>query len=167
MSIFVPGMRCPLCEKTMCAEDDVVGFAPIIENCEDELFFANDATFHRICIELHPLYERLMCRLKLWDEALAANLASHHECLFCKKSIVDPDDCYNFGFLTYDRRSPLWYLNYRECHENCLCSGARADNITNSLNDLVGSPDVSPIKLAGLMKRLKTASDARREVAEP
>ncbi len=26
MSMFVPGMRCPLCEKTMCAEDDVVSF---------------------------------------------------------------------------------------------------------------------------------------------
>ena len=66
MSIFIPGMRCPLCEKTMGAEDDVVSFAPIIENCEDELFFANDATFHRKCLEKHPLFQLLEKRNNIY-----------------------------------------------------------------------------------------------------
>ena len=165
MALIFSNSVCPLCNELL--GEDIIAFPRMIENSADELLFADDAAFDRICIERHRLYERLMCRLKLWDEASAANLASHHECLFCKKSIVDPDDCYNFGFLTYDRRSPLWYLNYSECHENCLCSGVRADYITNSLNDLVGSPDVSPIKLAELMKRLKTAPDTRREDLKP
>ena len=66
MSISILGMRCPLCEKTMCAEDDVEGFAPIIENCEDELFFANDATFHRKCLEKHPLFQLLEKRNNIY-----------------------------------------------------------------------------------------------------
>ena len=164
MALIFKNSICPLCNKLL--GENIVAFPRMIENPADELLFADNAVFHRICLERHPLYERLMCRLNLWAEALAANLASHHECLFCKKSIVHPDDCYNFGFLTYDQLSPLWHLNYRECHEKCLCSGAIADNITNSLIDLVGSPDVSPIKLTELMKRLKTASEAKMEEAQ-
>ena len=123
MPIFVPGMRCPLCEKTMCAEDDVVSFAPIIENCEDELFFANDATFHRKCLEKHPLFQLLEKRNNIYMSIARLPFKKRCECVFCHKVVTHPDDYEPLGFFTYDPVSPLYALNYRGYHRTCLQPG--------------------------------------------
>ena len=165
MAVILKNSTCSLCCKVV--GEDVIAFPRMIENPADELLFADDAAFHRSCLERHPLYDRLIYRVKLWEEALNANLSSRHECFICKKNIVHPDDCYNFGFLTYDQLSPLWYLNYRECHESCLCPGAIADDIANLLNDLVGNPHVSQMKLADLLKQFHIVSSIRLKEPKP
>ena len=159
MSIFVPGMRCPLCEKTMCAEDDVVSFAPIIENCEDELFFANDATFHRKCLEKHPLFQLLEKRNNIYMSIARLPFKKRCECVFCHKAVTHPDDYEPLGFFTYDPVSPLYALNYRGYHRTCLQPGIFPKEIIVALKAILDTKEIAPGEIADLLART-TASKA-------
>ena len=159
MSMFVPGMRCPLCEKTMCAEDDVVSFAPIIENCEDELFFANDATFHRKCLEKHPLFQLLEKRNNIYMSIARLPFKKRCECVFCHKAVTHPDDYEPLGFFTYDPVSPLYALNYRGYHRTCLQPGIFPKEIIVALKTILDTKEIAPGKIADLLART-TASKA-------
>ena len=159
MSIFVPGMRCPLCEKTMCAEDDVVSFAPIIENCEDELFFANDATFHRKCLEKHPLFQLLEKRNNIYMSIARLPFKKRCECVFCHKVVTHPDDYEPLGFFTYDQVSPLYALNYRGYHRTCLQPGIFPKETIVALKAIQDTKEIAPGKIADLLART-TASKA-------
>ena len=152
MSIFVPGMRCPLCEKTMCAEDDVVSFAPIIENCEDELFFANDATFHRKCLEKHPLFQLLEKRNNIYMSIARLPFKKRCECVFCHKAVTH-DDYEPLGFFTYDPVSPLYALNYRGYHRTCLQPGIFPKEIIVALKAILDTKEIAPSKIADLLAR--------------
>ena len=153
MSIFVPGMRCPLCEKTMCAEDDVVSFAPIIENCEDELFFANDATFHRKCLEKHPLFQLLEKRNNIYMSIARLPFKKRCECVFCHKVVTHPDDYEPLGFFTYDPVSPLYALNYRGYHRTCLQPGVFSQGIIVALQAIQDTKEIAAGKIADLLAR--------------
>lgn len=153
MSMFVPGMRCPLCEKTMCAEDDVVSFAPIIENCEDELFFANDATFHRKCLEKHPLFQLLEKRNNIYMSIARLPFKKRCECVFCHKAVTHPDDYEPLGFFTYDPVSPLYALNYRGYHRTCLQPGIFPKEIIVALKAIQETKEIAPGKIADLLAR--------------
>lgn len=153
MSIFVPGMRCPLCEKTMCAEDDVVSFAPIIENCEDELFFANDATFHRKCLEKHPLFQLLEKRNNIYMSIARLPFKKRCECVFCHKVVTHPDDYEPLGFFTYDPVSPLYALNYRGYHRTCLQPGIFPKEIIVALKAIQDTKEITAGKIADLLAR--------------
>lgn len=153
MSMFVPGMRCPLCEKTMCAEDDVVSFAPIIENCEDELFFANDATFHRKCLEKHPLFQLLEKRNNIYMSIARLPFKKRCECVFCHKAVTHPDDYEPLGFFTYDTVSPLYALNYRGYHRTCLQPGIFPQEIIVALKAILNTREIAPGKIADLLAR--------------
>lgn len=85
MAVILKNSTCSLCCKLL--GEDVIAFPRMIENPADELLFADDAAFHRSCLERHPLYDRLIYRVKLWEEALNANLSSRHECFICKKTL--------------------------------------------------------------------------------
>lgn len=159
MSIFVPGMRCPLCEKTMCAEDDVVSFAPIIENCEDELFFANDATFHRKCLEKHPLFQLLEKQNNIYMSIARLPFKKRCECVFCHKAVTHPDDYEPLGFFTYDPVSPLYALNYRGYHRTCLQPGIFPKEIIVALKAILDTKEIAPGEIADLLART-TASKA-------
>lgn len=159
MSMFVPGMRCPLCEKTMCAEDDVVSFAPIIENCEDELFFANDATFHRKCLEKHPLFQLLEKRNNIYMSIARLPFKKRCECVFCHKAVTHPDDYEPLGFFTYDPVSPLYALNYRGYHRTCLQPGIFPKEIIVALKAILDTKEIAPGEIADLLART-TASKA-------
>ena len=153
MSIFILGMRCPLCEKTMCAEDDVVGFAPIIENCEDELFFANDATFHRKCLEKHPLFQLLEKRNNIYMSIARLPFKKRCECVFCHKVVTHPDDDEPLGFFTYDPVSPLYALNYRGYHRTCLQPGIFPKEIIVALKAIQDTKEITAGKIADLLAR--------------
>ena len=153
MSMFVPGMRCPLCEKTMCAEDDVVSFAPIIENCEDELFFANDATFHRKCLEKHPLFQLLEKRNNIYMSIARLPFKKRCECVFCHKAVTHPDDYEPLGFFTYDPVSSLYALNYRGYHRTCLQPGIFPKEIIVALKTIQDTKEIAPGKIADLLAR--------------
>ena len=153
MSIFILGMRCPLCEKTMCAEDDVVGFAPIIENCEDELFFANDATFHRKCLEKHPLFQLLEKRNNIYMSIARLPFKKRCECVFCHKVVTHPDDYEPLGFFTYDPVSPLYALNYRGYHRTCLQPGVFSQGIIVALQAIQDTKEIAAGKIAYLLAR--------------
>ena len=159
MSIFVPGMRCPLCEKTMCAEDDVVSFAPIIENCEDELFFANDATFHRKCLEKHPLFQLLEKQNNIYMSIARLPFKKRCECVFCHKAVTHPDDYEPLGFFTYDPVSPLYALNYRGYHRTCLQPEIFPKEIIVALKAILDTKEIAPGEIADLLART-TASKA-------
>ena len=159
MSMFVPGMRCPLCEKTMCAEDDVVSFAPIIENCEDELFFANDATFHRKCLEKHPLFQLLEKRNNIYMSIARLPFKKRCECVFCHKAVTHPDDYEPLGFFTYDPVSPLYALNYRGYHRTCLQPEIFPKEIIVALKAILDTKEIAPGEIADLLART-TASKA-------
>ena len=159
MSIFVPGMRCPLCEKTMCAEDDVVSFAPIIENCEDELFFANDATFHRKCLEKHPLFQLLEKQNNIYMSIARLPFKKRCECVFCHKVVTHPDDYEPLGFFTYDPVSPLYALNYRGYHRTCLQPEIFPKEIIVALKAILDTKEIAPGEIADLLART-TASKA-------
>ena len=152
MSIFVPGMHCLLCEKTMGAEDDVVSFAPIIENCEDELFFANDATFHRKCLEKHPLFQLLEKRNNIYMSIARLPFKKRCECVFCHKVVTHPDDYEPLGFFTYDPVSPLYALNYRGYHRTCLQPGIFPKEIIVALK-AKDTKEIAPGKIADLLAR--------------
>ena len=153
MSMFVPGMRCPLCEKTMCAEDDVVSFAPIIENCEDELFFANDATFHRKCLEKHPLFQLLEKRNNIYMSIARLPFKKRCECVFCHKAVTHPDDYEPLGFFTYDPVSSLYALNYRGYHRTCLQPGIFPKEIIVALKAILDTKEIAPGEIADLLAR--------------
>ncbi len=153
MSIFILGMRCPLCEKTMCAEDDVVGFAPIIENCEDELCFANDATSHRKCLEKHPLFQLLEKRNNIYMSIARLPFKIRCECVFCHKVIAHPDDYEPLGFFTYDPASPLYALNYRGYHRTCLQPGVFSQGIIVALQAIQDTKEIAAGKIADLLAR--------------
>ena len=159
MSIFVPGMHCLLCEKTMCAEDDVVSFAPIIENCEDELFFANDATFHRKCLEKHPLFQLLEKRNNIYMSIARLPFKKRCECVFCHKVVTHPDDYEPLGFFTYDPVSPLYALNYRGYHRTCLQPEIFPKEIIVALKAILDTKEIAPGEIADLLART-TASKA-------
>ena len=139
MSIFVPGMHCLLCEKTMGAEDDVVSFAPIIENCEDELFFANDATFHRKCLEKHPLFQLLEKRNNIYMSIARLPFKKRCECVFCHKAVTHPDDYEPLGFFTYDPVSPLYAIFPKE--------------IIVALKAILDTKEIAPGEIADLLAR--------------
>lgn len=159
MSIFVPGMHCLLCEKTMDAEDDVVSFAPIIENCEDELFFANDATFHRKCLEKHPLFQLLEKRNNIYMSIARLPFKKRCECVFCHKAVTHPDDYEPLRFFTYDPVSPLYALNYRGYHRTCLQPGIFPKEIIVALKAILDTKEIAPGEIADLLART-TASKA-------
>ena len=159
MSIFVPGMRCPLCEQTMCAEDDVVSFAPTIENCEDELFFANDATFHRKCLEKHPLFQLLEKQNNIYMSIARLPFKKRCECVFCHKAVTHPDDYEPLGFFTYDPVSPLYALNYRGYHRTCLQPEIFPKEIIVALKAILDTKEIAPGEIADLLART-TASKA-------
>lgn len=153
MSIFIPGMRCPLCEKTMYAEDDVVGFAPIIENRDDELFFAHDATFHRKCLEKHPLFQLLEKRNNIYMSIARLPFKKRCECVFCHKVVTHPDDYEPLGFFTYDPVSPLYALNYHGYHKTCLQPGVFSQEIIVILQIIQDAREIAPGKIADLLVR--------------
>ena len=153
MSISILGMRCPLCEKTMCAEDDVEGFAPIIENCDDELFFANDATFHRKCLEKHPLFQLLEKRNNIYMSIARLPFKKRCECVFCHKVVTHPDDYEPLGFFTYDPVSPLYALNYRGYHRTCLQPGVFSKEIIVALKAIQDTKEIASGKIADLLAR--------------
>lgn len=153
MSISILGMRCPLCEKTMCAEDDVEGFAPIIENCDDELFFANDTTFHRKCLEKHPLFQLLEKRNNIYMSIARLPFKKRCECVFCHKVVTHPDDYEPLGFFTYDPVSPLYALNYRGYHRTCLQPGVFSKEIIVALKAIQDTKEIASGKIADLLAR--------------
>ena len=153
MSISILGMRCPLCEKTMCAEDDVEGFAPIIENCDDELFFANDTTFHRKCLEKHPLFQLLEKRNNIYVSIARLPFKKRCECVFCHKVVTHPDDYEPLGFFTYDPVSPLYALNYRGYHRTCLQPGVFSKEIIVALKAIQDTKEIASGKIADLLAR--------------
>ena len=51
MALIFKNSICPLCNKLL--GENIVAFPRMIENPADELLFADDAVFHRICLERH------------------------------------------------------------------------------------------------------------------
>lgn len=164
MSIFIPEMRCPLCEKAMSAEDNVVGFAAIIENRDDELSFAHDATFHRECLEKHPLFQLLEKRSDIYMSVALLPFEERCECIFCHNVITNPDDYEPLGFFTYDPVSPLYALNYRGYHKNCLLPGVFPKEIIVALQSIQDAKEIAPGKISNLLAQ---TTAAKAEEAKP
>ncbi len=148
MALILENSDCPLCGELLKGKE-IEAFPTFIENPLDDLIFANDAAFHRECLEKHPLYERLMERWEICDRARKDILASKHECMICHVPVSNPDECFGLGFFTYDSQSPLYPLNYRVCHDTCLVPGAFAVEIADELRRL--KSDIHSGKIACLL----------------
>lgn len=153
MALFLPGMLCSLCEKPMNEDDNIISFPAMMENPADELYFAYDATFHRACLEKHSSYRQLMDRLAIYHNAIDQPFEKRHECVSCHTVIVHYDEYMPLGFFTCDPANPLYVLNYRGCHKNCLQPGAFSPEMIVELQALLEAKEIALGKIAELLAR--------------
>lgn len=115
MALFVSGMACPVCGKSMTASGDVLMFSPFVADRSDPLFVFSDAVVHTACFARHPLSEQAT----YWhDEAVRNRKAAQRICAACGKAVLDPDDYFGTGLLTRAPDNPLYDFNFVHLHRS-------------------------------------------------
>ena len=130
MAIYLDGATvCPICSQVIHGAEEAVCYPPFIENERDELRFIHDGSFHKECLDRHPLSERIYARLNIYENALK-NL---NRCIICASPVTSPDECFALGFFTYAPDNSLYRFNYRICHCGCLKSDSPLGRALNEL----------------------------------
>jgi hypothetical protein len=57
MAIFVPGMKCPLCNQAIARDQARRLFPPFVKDERDPLFVFHDATVHDDCYVRDPRFQ--------------------------------------------------------------------------------------------------------------
>lgn len=113
MTIFVPGIRCVLCNKTISSSKESTAFSPFIANQLDALFVFSDAIVHTSCFTAHPLADEA----RRWHTtALHQQLPMNRICTVCGELITDPDDYFGTGLLSRVENEPLFPYNFIHLH---------------------------------------------------
>jgi len=113
MALFLPGMRCGLCEKPMTAADELVSFRPFVADRCDPLYIFSDATVHAACFAQHPLSDEAT---RWHDVAMRYRTPADRTCVACSQLILDPDDFFGTGLLSRDPNNPLYCFNFVHLH---------------------------------------------------
>ena len=65
MALFIPGMKCPICQQPILGDHSRRLFPPFITDEKDPLYVFHDATVHEECFQRHPLASQALERLRV------------------------------------------------------------------------------------------------------
>ena len=116
MAIFVPGMKCPLCNNPITREQARRLFPPFVKNSLDPLCLFHDATVHEDCLLRDPRRDALEAVMAL--RARARRLPK--TCIVCHEPIGHTKDCFSTEYLTSDPSNALYAYNYINIHRDHL-----------------------------------------------
>jgi hypothetical protein len=137
MAIVVLGKTlCPICNRVIDDEKQVISFPPIVTNEMDPLFLFHDSAFHEECFRRHPLATAATIRVEEMHEKTAP---ANRRCQVCMRLIVDPDDYFTLGHLVTAVNHPLWPYNYAQFHRSCLHDWKDRVFVKSLLEELLSS----------------------------
>jgi hypothetical protein len=120
MTLIIRGKTvCKICGRTLLDGEEVDGFPPFVPNQADPLAFFNDAAFHSVCFQQHPLSQAAEAR---FQECREKGSSGNRTCAICGRVIQNPDDYLGFGHLTDDPSQPAHALDYLKVHRSCLAT---------------------------------------------
>ena len=119
MALYIEGLStCRICEKVIENAEVLFSVPAIwIVNESDPLFPFSDSVLHKDCIINHPLGDKLMALIDDWS---ANTGPGKRKCSVSQKEVMDPDDYFQIGYLTYDKNNPLSQYNFMHFHKSLL-----------------------------------------------
>lgn len=107
--IFYSVTECPICGKVLNENEDIIAFPAFMSNMKDDLFFFNDAGFHRSCVMKHPFG---MKAIKYGEEFFFRTKPENRICIVSKKRITKMDDYLFTGVLSSDENETISRFNF-------------------------------------------------------
>ncbi len=134
MSIFIVGMKCSLCNKSMEKKDELISFPAFVQNKRDPLYLFSDGTFHLDCFYEHPLSKIAYEMLEMY---FIKTKPSEMICNICNKLITNPEHLFSLGYLTYEKTDQLFQYNYFHCHKDpCLQNWPEKQKVIGLFKDI-------------------------------
>lgn len=125
MAIFLPGMKCGICKKSISQNDKKIMFPSFVLNEKDPVYFFNDSTFHRKCFFNCQTSSRAM----LMYHELKRRVQKTKECCICKKEITDPENYIFFGCFSSNYDLEIRKYNFTMYHKTCFLESETKKNI--------------------------------------
>lgn len=108
MAIVILGKtRCAVCNKPILKGDEFVSFPAFVGNKLNPLSIYSDAAVHTSCIENDELGQLSLNVVSQLD-----NLFQTKQCCICNQTIAQPKDYFFFGYLTHNRNSPVYRVQF-------------------------------------------------------
>lgn len=151
MAIFIPGMKCIICNQAIVQGQEKKSFPPFVSNKYDPIYVFSDAICHLECYCGHPLAEKAQIRFNEFKEKTNP---SKRVCSICNQQIINPDDYLGLGHLTDDAMNALYEYNYKQYHSSCLKKWPGLPNLYSLLNQFQESEKWGGAGLKVLLKSI-------------
>ncbi len=125
MAIFLPGMKCGICKKSISQKDKKIMFPSFVLNEKDPIYFFNDSTFHRKCF----FNDQMSNQATLMYNELVRRTKKTKECCICKKEITDPESYIFFGCFSSNYDQEISKYNFTMYHKTCFLASETKKNI--------------------------------------
>jgi hypothetical protein len=115
MALFIPGTKCPLCNREIASGEARRLFPAFVRNSRDPLHVFHDATVHEQCLSRDarlPVLEAVM--------TLRAKSRAEKSCVVCHRTIAGLSDYYSTEYITADSTHELFAYNYLTFHRSHL-----------------------------------------------
>jgi hypothetical protein len=137
MAIVILGKTvCPICNRVIEDEKQVVSFPPFVTNELDPLILFHDSALHEECFRRHPLATAATKRLEEMHDKTAP---VSRRCSVCTRLIVDPGDYFTLGHLVTAENHALWPYNFTQFHRSCLPDWQDRVFVKSLLEELLSS----------------------------
>ena len=131
--IFIKGMECPLCNNKINDTDEMIGFPPITSNKKDPLWIISDSAIHKVCYD-NFLYKNEMEKvLNLYANSMKTK--KRNKCDICNEQIIDPDEFFTLGYLTFNENDELYKFNFFKLHKKCISQIKDVHKLLNLLEN--------------------------------
>ena len=125
MAIFLPGMKCGICKKSISQKDKKIMFPSFVLNEKDPIYFFNDSSFHRKCF----FNDQMSSQATLMYNELVRRTKKTKECCICKKEITDPENYIFFGCFSSNYDQEISKYNFTMYHKTCFLASETKKNI--------------------------------------